>query len=495
MKEPNILRIEKITKQFPGVKALDQVSLSIQEGKVHALMGENGAGKSTLMKILIGLLKPDEGALYWNEQKVHFNSVHEALNTGLSMIHQELMPFLNLTVAENIFMGKEPVSKFPGWIRRRKLNAMARSLMKQLDSDIDVTSLMKGLNVAQMQLVEIAKAISNNARVIIMDEPTSALTDQEVRVLFKIIEELKSQGIAIIYISHKMDEILQISDTISVMRDGKYIGTYEKEEVTKEKLISLIVGRELIKVDALRKNIPGEVVLSVQGLTGEKFRNINFDVHKGEIIGMAGLMGSGRSEIVKSLFGLEKIKKGKVMLHGKNVQITSPAAAIKNGIGLVCEDRKTEGVVLPLTVKENISLASLRNVTKGIFISNSRENKIVDQQIKSLRIKTPSRNQVVNYLSGGNQQKVVLAKVLLNDPDVLILDEPTKGIDIGAKTEIYNLINQLASNGKAIIVVSSELPEILQLSDRILVIHNGVLKANLKREEASQELIMKYSMS
>ena len=488
-----VLEARNISKSFPGVKALDDVNLCIEKGKVHALMGENGAGKSTLMKILMGLLPPDSGKIYLRGNRVSFSSAHDALKAGISMIHQELMPFPNLSVAENIFMGNEP-TKFLGWIDKRKMYRDAVLLMERLGARIKVTRMMNELSVAEMQMVEIAKAVSNKSQIIIMDEPTSAIAEKEVATLFKLIYDLKQQDLSIIYISHKMDEILKISDTITVMRDGKYIGTYDKFEVDQAKLISLIVGRELSTVFEKKDGRFGETLLSVQGLAGSKFKNISFHVKKGEIIGLAGLMGSGRTEIVNALFGIEKIIEGEIQIRGKKVKINSPRMAMKHGLGLVSEDRKKFGLVLKLSVKHNISLASLRKIKARLFLDFRKENRIVEQQIINFKIKTPSRNQIVNHLSGGNQQKVVLAKVLLNEPEIIILDEPTRGIDIGAKMEIYSLITQLALAGKAIIMVSSELPEIIGMSDRILVIHNGILKAELTNAEASPELIMKHAM-
>jgi inositol transport system ATP-binding protein len=491
----DLLKAENITKTFPGVKALDNVQLTISKGKVHALMGENGAGKSTFMKILIGLLTADSGDIFFKGKKIHFSNVHEAMKEGISMIHQELMPFPHLSVAENIFMGNEPVKKIKWFIDKKKMKQEAALLMERLGAKINVNTLMKELTIAEMQLVEIAKAISNKAQLIIMDEPTSAISDREVNMLFNLIHELKEQGIAVIYISHKMDEILNISDTITIMRDGKYVGTYDKNNVDNSTLITLIVGREIKSVFNKKSITAGEEILSVKNLSGKKFKNINFQIRRGEILGFAGLMGSGRTEIVNALFGLDKITGGEIFIKGKKIKKNLPGKAIENSIGLVSEDRTKFGLILNSSIKENITLSSLKRFTNGIFIDNNKENKIVDQLIQQLRIKTSSRNQLVKFLSGGNQQKVVLAKVLLNEPDIIILDEPTRGIDIGAKKEVYDLIYQLASDGKAIIMVSSELPEILGLSDRIIVIHDGELKTELKREDASQEIIMKYAMT
>ncbi len=495
MNQQYILRAENISKSFPGVKSLDNVQISIERGKVHAVLGENGAGKSTLMKILIGMLAPDSGEIYYKGERVKFTSVHDAIKTGLSMIHQELLPFPELSIAENIFMGNEPSSKFPGWINQKEMNKTAALLMNKLGANIRVTKAMKELSIAEMQMAEIAKAISNKAEIIIMDEPTSALSNREVDILFGIIEELKQQGIAIIYISHKMEEILRISDTITIMRDGKYITSCNKSELDHNQLIALIVGRELGSIFDKKEINPGEVVLSVTGLTGAKFKAINFNLRRGEIVGIAGLMGSGRTEIVNAIYGLEKIYKGEIVVKGKKVKIQSPRDAIKNSIGLVSEDRKKYGLVLTSTVKHNITISSLSKCSNGPFLNLKKENEIVDEQIQKLSIKTSSPDQIVNFLSGGNQQKIVISKVLLNDADIIIFDEPTRGIDIGAKSEIYRLMTQLVKDGKAIILISSELTEILGMSDRILVIHEGAIKVELNKSEATQELIMKHAMA
>ena len=495
MNQPWLLKAENISKSFPGVKALDKVNLNIEGGKVHTIIGENGAGKSTLMKILMGILLPDEGEILYKGVKVKLMSVQEAIKTGISMIHQELLPFPELSIAENIFMGNEPTSRIPGWINKKEMNKNAALLMDKLGAKVDVTRAMKELSIAEMQMVEIAKAISNQSEVIIMDEPTSALSNREIAILFSIIEELKQQGIAIIYISHKMDEIFKISDTITVMRDGKHITTCAINDIDQKKLISLIVGREINSIFDKKENTPGEVILSVTELTGEKFKDINFNLRRGEIVGIAGLMGSGRTEIVNSIYGLEKIVKGDIFINGKKVKIRSPKDAIKNSIGLVSEDRKKYGLVLGSSVKHNISLSSLEKCKNGLFLNLKEENEIANAQINKLNIKTSSSDQLANYLSGGNQQKIVIAKVLLNDADIIIFDEPTRGIDIGAKSEIYKLMTQLATEGKALIVISSELPEILGLSDRILVIREGEIKAELSQAEATQELIMKHAMA
>lgn len=494
MNFPYLLSAVNISKSFPGVKALDGVDLNIEKGKVHALMGENGAGKSTLMKILMGMLAPDSGQIIFKGQPVHFNSVHDARNAGFAMIHQELQPFPELSVAENIFMGNEPSFFFGEWINRQKRNKDAQLLLAALGVKIDITRQMKTLSVAEMQMIEIAKALSYHAEVVIMDEPTSAISDKETARLFRIISDLKQRGIAVIYISHKMDEISRIADTVSVMRDGRYIGTYPVEAIGKEDLISLIVGRALKSVFEKRQVARGRVALSVNGLSGEKFDGISFEVHSGEILGIAGLMGAGRTDVVNAIFGLEKLSSGVISVGGKKAVIRSPKEAIQYGIGLITEDRKHTGLVLPMNVAHNITLAALKKFCRGPFIDRRKEWAAAAQQIQRFAVKTPSGKQPVNFLSGGNQQKIVIAKVLLNDPDIIILDEPTRGIDIGAKSEIYKLVNELAEQGKAIIMISSELPEILGMCDRILVMHNGKITAELEGEKTNQEEIMHYAM-
>ena len=493
MNETCFLSVQHLSKSFPGVKALDDVHLNVEAGKVHAVMGENGAGKSTLMKILIGMIEPDSGNIYFKGEWVAFHSVHDAIKAGFSMIHQELLPFPDLTVAENIFMGREPVV-FPGWINRKKLNTTAQHLMSRLGISIKVNRKMKTLSVAETQMVEIAKAISNNAEVIIMDEPTSAISQKEVDILFGIIKDLTARGIAVIYISHKMDEVLQIADTVTVMRDGKWIATQPASGLNKEALINMIVGRPLDNIFDKQPVQPGEVLLSVKALSGEHFSDVSFEVRAGEILGIAGLMGAGRTEIMRTIFGLDKTHSGSIYIKGKPVKIKSPGQAMGLGIGFISEDRKETGLVLSSTVKNNITLSALSICSNNRFIDRKKEAGIADEQIRKFNIKTPGRNQSVNYLSGGNQQKVVLAKVLLRDPEVIIFDEPTRGIDIGAKAEIYKMMTALTASGKAIIMISSELPEVLGMSDRILVVREGKISKELKAEEATQELIMEYAM-
>ncbi|HZH61870.1 MAG TPA: sugar ABC transporter ATP-binding protein [Metabacillus sp.] len=489
-----ILKMKGITKEFPGVKALSNVDLNIKPGTVHALMGENGAGKSTLMKILIGMYAEYDGEIIFNGETVNFNDIKQALDKGISMIHQELTYVENMTIAENIFLGKEPSLK-KIWVNEKTMLDKTKELLNRIGMDLNPKTLMRDLSVSEKQMVEIAKAISYDSKIIIMDEPTSAISDREVDLLFSIIHDLKKDNVAIIYISHKMDEIFKISDQLTILRDGTFIGTYDTDEITIDTLVSLMVGRQLTDLFPKRENAIGEIILSVNGLRKDSvYSDISFHVRKGEILGIAGLMGAGRTEVVNSIFGLEPYDEGEVKIHGERVEIKSPADAINLGIGLVSEDRKHIGLVLPLSVRENMTLPNLHLISSFSVVSKEKEKNIVSNMIQNLSIKTPHSDQLVKNLSGGNQQKIVIAKSLLRDPDVLILDEPTRGIDIGAKSEIYQLISNLADEGKAIIMVSSELPEILGLSDRILVLHEGRITGELNKEEANQEKIMKFAV-
>lgn len=489
-----ILEMKGITKEFPGVRALSGVDLRIEPGTVHALMGENGAGKSTLMKILIGLYPEYGGEIIFDGNKVSFKNIKQALDYGISMIHQELTNIDHMTISENIFLGKEPVlGKF--WVNEKELNSRTKALLKRIGIDLNPKTLMKDLSVSEKQMVEIAKAISNDTKIIIMDEPTSAISDREVDQLFKIIRDLTKNNVAIIYISHKMDEIFKIADQITILRDGTYIDTFDTKDLTNDSLVSLMVGRELTDLFPNREKKIGEEFLSVRHLRKKNvFNDISFHVRKGEIVGIAGLMGAGRTEVVNGIFGLNPYDEGEVKIKGKKVKIKSPAEAISLGIGLVSEDRKHFGLVLPLSVRENITLSNLQSLSKLTVLLKGKEKQVVYERIQEFKIKTPSSEQLVKNLSGGNQQKIVIAKSLLSGPDVLILDEPTRGIDIGAKSEIYHLISKLAEEGKAIIMVSSEMSEILGLSDRIIVLHDGKIAGELSREEASQEKIMKLAI-
>jgi ABC-type sugar transport system ATPase subunit len=485
----SIVSMRKITKIFHGVKALSEVSVDFYRGEVHTLMGENGAGKSTLMKILMGMYIPDEGEIYIKGRKVNFKSIADGLNSRISMVYQELTPILDMTVAENIYLGRENTKAI--FLDRKTLNLKTKELLESLEIDIKPTTKMRKLSVAEIQLVEIAKAISLDSEIIIMDEPTSAISEREVNKLFRILNKLKNKGIAIIYISHKMDEIFKISDRITVLRDGQHISTNFASDLNKEMLIAQMVGRE-IKDQFPKIEVPiGDVKAEFINFSdGKHFNNISFKVRKGEILGIAGLMGAGRTELVESIFGLRKATSGKIKIDGKSISVHSPIDAIANGIALVPEDRKEIGLNLISSVMQNISLPSLSKFCKCGVVLRKKECTAVDEYIKKLNISTPNRLQIVNNLSGGNQQKVVIAKWLLKDADIIIMDEPTRGIDVGAKAEIYRLICSLAKSGKSIIMVSSEMPEVIGMSDRIIVLSDGKLSGELKRNEFSQEKIL-----
>jgi inositol transport system ATP-binding protein len=496
-----ILRVKEISKSFSGVKALDNIHFDLKKGEVHALMGENGAGKSTFMKILIGLVTPDSGEILMEGNAMVGNNVNETLKKGISMIHQEILIIPELTVAQNIFLGRErEVSGksgiLSGWLNDLEINRRAAALLDRMGVNIAPKAKMKHLSVAQMQMVEIAKAVSNNAKVIIMDEPTSAISDKEVSMLFQIIRDLKAEGVSIIYISHKMDEIFRISDTITVLRDGKYVGTQNAAGLDQNALIAMMVGREIDQMFPEATQAAGDEVISVQNLgkTG-KFSNISFNVKSGEILGLAGLMGAGRTEIARAIFGLDQWDEGEITVRQSPLRARTPREAIDRGIGYVSEDRKGLGFVSGMSVKDNITLSSMNSHRKGGFIDTHSEQLVTEKMIADLKIKTAGTGQHVAYLSGGNQQKVVIGKVLLASPEIIILDEPTRGVDVGAKFEIYKLIRSLADRGMAIIMISSELPEILGLSDRILVLSKGKQTALLSKAEATQELIMRYAVA
>lgn len=487
-----LLEMKGVSKFFSGVKALQSVSFQLRPGTVHALMGENGAGKSTLMKILSGIHHPDEGEIYLKGEKIQIDTPAQALKFGISMIHQELTPIPEMTVAENIFLGREPTRL--GIINYNQLYKRTTDLFGKIGIHLYPKSKMKELKVSDNQLVEIAKAISLDADVIIMDEPTSALTDREVEQLFKVIVDLKSHGKGIIYISHKMDEIFKISDEITVLRDGEYIATKVASDTNNKELISMMVGRELKDIFPKDRAEAKEVLLSVRGLTLKgKFCDISFDVRKGEILGIAGLMGSGRTEVMEALFGITKPDSGEIRINDRLTRIRTPEDAIKEGIAFVTEDRKAQGLNLISPVRHNITISSLNEISRSGFIQRLLEKNRVDEQIESLKIKTPHRDQWAKYLSGGNQQKVVVAKWLMTRPKILILDEPTRGIDIGAKTEIYKLMQSFTSEGYAIIMISSELPEIIGMSNRILVFYDHRIAGEIMGGVVSQEKIMELA--
>ncbi|WLS80412.1 sugar ABC transporter ATP-binding protein [Erwinia pyri] len=484
------LEAEGISKFFPGVKALSNVSLRVKAGTVHALMGENGAGKSTLMKCLIGIYRPDEGQIKVKGEPVQFVDTMDALRSGISMIHQELNLVPHMTVAENIWLGREPM-KF-GFVDHGRLNRMTKELLSKLNIRLSPERMVGDLSIASQQMVEIAKAVSWNADVVIMDEPTSALTETEVSHLFAIIRDLREQGKAIIYISHKMDEIFAITDEVSVFRDGAWVGSDSTASYSRQSLITQMVGRELTQLFPKFNNDIGADVLTVRNLhRKDVFHDINFSVRRGEILGVAGLVGAGRSEVMESLFGMTSIDGGEILIDGVPTKIDSPSTAIEKGLAFLTEDRKKSGLFLVLSVMENMSIVNMPEYSgKGGFVSHVQMAKDCMDQIRRLNIKTPTMDQIINNLSGGNQQKVLIARWLLAQPKVLILDEPTRGIDVGAKAEIYRLISELANRGVAIIMVSSELPEILGMSDRVMVMHGGRITGILSKEEADQETIL-----
>lgn len=492
-----VLEMKNICKSFPGVKVLENVNLQIKPGEVHALMGENGAGKSTLMKILMGIYKADQGSIVLQGQETVIHGPKDAMGKGISMIHQELNTLLDMEVAENVFVGREILKK--GFSKMKivdldKMREETARYFREMSIDIDPKAKMRTLSVAEMQLVEIVKAISLNSKIIVMDEPTSAITEKEAQVLFAQIDRLKKQGVAIIYISHKMDEIFRISDTITVLRDGEWIGTKPASELDDNSLIKMMVGRELTDIYPKEPAPIGDVILEVKDLSrGKKVKNVNLTLRKGEVLGIAGLVGAGRSELVETIFGLYPKTGGEIFLNGKKADIKNPKKAIKNKIALITEDRKLTGLNLIASVKENISIVSLSKMSKKGIVDKKRENEVAEKYIKELKIKTPNGNAIVGNLSGGNQQKVVLAKWLLDEPEIIIFDEPTRGIDIGAKRDIYLLINELAKEGKAVIVISSEMAEVMGISDRIVVMCEGELKGEIQRDEFSQELIMSYA--
>ena len=490
-----ILQVRGLTKTFSGVKALDNVQLNVRKGEVHALMGENGAGKSTFMKILIGLLTPDSGQIILNGNELKADSVHDVLKRGISMIHQEILVVPELTVAQNIFLGRETNGGRFGWLNDRSMGKQAGTLLAQMGVPIRADVKIKHLSVAEMQMVEIAKAISNDAKVIIMDEPTSALSDKEVQTLFGIIRDLRQKGVSIIYISHKMDEIFAIADTITVLRDGKYISTDSTVELDENSLITRMVGRDIDTLFPTSATQKGPEILSVRNL-GRRgtFADINFTVHAGEILGIAGLMGAGRTEIARAIFGLDRPDAGEIYISGQRVTIRSPRDAIRHGIGYVSEDRKRLGFIPQLSVQYNMTLASLSKHAGRLLIQHRSESAAATKMMADLRVKAAGPEQKVIYLSGGNQQKVVIGKVLLSAPSLIILDEPTRGIDVGAKAEIYKLIDQLKTAGIALILISSELPELLGLSDRVLVVAKGKQTAVLSKQDATPETIMRYAM-
>ena len=494
-----ILEMKGISKSFPGVRALHEVDLRVRPGTVHALMGENGAGKSTLMKCLFGIYAPDEGEILIDGQKVVFQKVHQALEAGISMIHQELLPIPYRSVMENIWLGRYPTLGIGPFrlVDHRKMFNDTKALLEELKIDLDPKVWTVNLSVSKIQSMEIAKAVSHKSRIIIMDEPTSSLTEKEVNHLFEIIRNLRSQGVAVIYISHKMEEILQISDEVSIMRDGKLVGTYEAKQLTTDLIISKMVGRSMNQRFPPRTNKPGEVVLRVEGLTStleKSFKNVSFDLKAGEILGVAGLVGAQRTELMEALFGLRSIKSGTIAIRGKKQRIRNPIEAKLLKMALLTEERRVTGIYPILSVGDNTLSGNWgMYVRKTGLLNLRRAREDIEKFIAQLRVKTPSTKTLMQNLSGGNQQKVIVARWLLTDPDILILDEPTRGIDVGAKFEIYTIIAELAARGKSILMISSEMPEVLGMSDRIMVLCEGRMTGVLDSAAADQEEIMRLA--
>ena len=488
----SFLRMEHISKSFPGVKALDDVTFEVGRGEIHALVGENGAGKSTLMKILTGALRPDEGRILLRGEPVRIDNPSDAQALGISIIYQELSLIPYLTVGQNIFLGREPRGFLPGFIDWRELYGRAQALLDQFGLDIDARTEVRFLSIAEQQMAEVAKALSLNADLIAMDEPTSSLTERETEVLFDLMRSLRDEGVSIIFISHRLSEIFEVCDRITVLRDGKLIGTTPTAELTEDEVVSMMVGREIDEMFPRTATERGRVVLEVSGLSdGDELQSVSFKLHSGEILGVAGLVGAGRTALAETLFGIRHPVAGEVRIEGERVTINSPQKAIELGMGFVPEDRKQQGLFLNMAVRENIVISDLDEVASWGFLKFREVERLAQDYVNRLDVRTPSLRQRVRNLSGGNQQKVVIARWLTLQPRVLILDEPTRGIDVGTKAEIYHLLNQLARQGVAVLVISSELPEVLGISDRILVMHEGRITATLNRDEATQDAIMR----
>lgn len=489
-----LLEMKNIQKYFAGVHALDDVSISINAGEVHALVGENGAGKSTLMKILSGIYQKDGGSIIYKGQEVEISSPLEAQIMGITMIHQELNLMPHLTVAENIFIGREPTRGI--FVDDTKSNKMAKELLDSLNIDIDPTVRVNTLSIAKQQMVEIAKALSfENTSLLIMDEPTAALTEGEIQDLFKMIRDLRAQGKSIIYISHRLEELPQIADRVTVLRDGQYIDTLNIEDATRQKIISMMVGREIYYDPKEKSNVPEDapVILEVRNLVANNVKNVSFKLRKGEILGFAGLMGAGRTETMRAIFGADPLASGEIYMNGEKVEIKSPYDAVSHGISYLSEDRRAFGLAIGLSVKENAVMASIEEFSSTLFMDDKKIADVTNEYVEKLSVKTPSINQLVRNLSGGNQQKLVVAKWLIKDSEIFIFDEPTRGIDVGAKSEIYDLMEQLVNEGKSIIMISSEIPELLRMSDRIVVMCEGRITGELDISEATQEKIMSYA--
>lgn len=495
MEDKDILVMKDIVKTFPGVKALKGVDLNVKYGEIHALMGENGAGKSTLMKCLIGIHPPTSGQIYFEGNLIENYSTSEALKMGIAMIHQELSPVEHRSIMENIWLGREPKNKL-GLVDHKKMYEMTKEVLKLIDFNEDPKTLMVNLTVANMQMIEIAKALSYNAKLIIMDEPTSALTNKEIEQLFSIMRRLRENGKSIIYISHKLEEIFEISDRITVYRDGQYIGTKATSDITTPELIKMMVGRDVNEMFPKVICDIGDVKMEVKNLClGNKFNDVSFNVRKGEILGIAGLVGAGRTEVIETIFGIRNKTSGQIFIDGKEVQIKTPADAKRSKMALLTEDRRITGIIPMLSILQNVMVASIsKYIKKNGLLNHKQAIQDTNEFVKAISIKTPSIYQKIENLSGGNQQKVLVARWLLTNPEILFLDEPTRGIDVGAKAEIHRLITNLAGQGKSIIMVSSELPEVMGMSDRIMIMHEGKVTGIIENtKELTQEEIMSYA--
>jgi rhamnose transport system ATP-binding protein len=490
-----VLELKGITKTFPGVKALDNVHFQLRPGEIHALMGENGAGKSTFIKVITGVHQPDEGEIYLNGEKVEFRNPKDAQNWGIAAIYQHVTCYPDLNVTENIFMGHEKIQKRTRRILWKEMHAEANKLLKELGANFDAKALMGALSVAEQQIVEIAKALSTNAKIIIMDEPTAALTRNESEELYRITEKLRDSGTSVIFISHRFEDMYRLASKVTVFRDSKYIGSWGVHDISNEDLIVAMVGREIKQLFPKTEAVIGEEVLSVENLgrTGF-FAGVSFTLRKGEILGLTGLVGAGRSEVCQALFGIEPADKGRILIKGKETKVTSPLQAMKQGIGYLPEDRQQQGLILSWGIDKNITLPSLDRLSSKGWLNKKKEEAIASVLSKKVNVKTPSIYNLASSLSGGNQQKVAVAKLLTTDLDIIILDEPTKGVDVGAKSAIYEIISDLACQGYGVIMVSSEMPEVLSMSDRILVMREGRITAEIESKIATQEAILEAAM-
>ncbi|MDN7244958.1 sugar ABC transporter ATP-binding protein [Planococcus shenhongbingii] len=489
-----MIKMNNISKSFSGNQVLKDVQFSLEKGEIHALMGENGAGKSTLMKILTGIYSRDSGTVEVKGKEVHFTSPKQAEEAGIAVIHQELNILPHLSITDNLFLGKEETFGRSGILKTKDMREKARKALSELGLNVDPSQPASTLSVGQQQIVEIAKALSAEAEVIVMDEPTAALTDREIDTLFATIRNLQSKGVSFIYISHRMEEIFSLCDRITILRDGQYVGDRNINETSFEEIVQMMVGRELGERFPERNAKIGEVKLAVKGLSRKDcFENVSFEIRKGEVLSIAGLMGAGRTEVAQSLFGYKKADTGTIELDGRQVKIDKPKTAKELGIGYVTEDRKSEGLIVDFSVEENVSMTNFSSISKNGLISKDKERSLYDRMVKRLGIRTSGPTQTAKSLSGGNQQKVVIAKWLGIEPELLILDEPTRGVDVGAKKEIYSIINELAERGVAILMISSELPEVIGMADRVIVMHEGKVTADLPKQEMTQERIMHFA--